>query len=739
MLKPLTAIVPQLAAGVTLAQGQAAPVSYSLQVLSSSPYAFAITNSEGEAVVTNAATLAGKTNTSMTAVSVDSKDTRISTEFITPSIVRVTTSTSTENFLCAQFNVSTDAKHYGVWSYPFNRSIINDDIAFDIKGLQGNDGINYASARSPFFIDSSGFAVYADTQAMGSYEFPASTSDGQGQISFRFDTTDLTYYIILPRSDGRDKFKSLLTQYASLTDPSPLWSPRGYGPMFWHNDFQRESAWPEGVSSAQEFVADVVDKLAGEKVRASAIMVDRPYGTGTEGWGNYDFDPAYWPDISGLISDVAEKGLDFQVWVANRAVPASKLHNQSLANDWLFLEAQTPLQQGLALNLSIPETYTYLQQQMNFFPELGVRGYKIDRGDENEMPIHEENRQTYLFHKLMYENQAAYWGGATPTKPAGFYTFARSVHDRSRQYTGVWAADPASTENGLAQSIRHGIRSGLLGFPMWGSDCGGYTRRVGDGRPSKDLWARWMWFSAFSPVYELMLYEGSIPWYDYSDDLMDVLRATAQLHTELIPFIQSYIYRGGRDGLPVIRALFLETPDDDNDQVWRGDQAYFFGAEFLVAPMTADTRTVYFPGSGNDKYLEYFSKRDVYKGGTEHTFTLNTSSVPAFVREGAIVPRGDLYRANNRWDEEWRPWLNVEVYPGYGVEESDFVYFDEGRGRTVDIAMVAEKRSKRVCVEYGALGVQGELRVYLKRDVKRFKLKDRGGKECIRGVETLFE
>ncbi|KAL3444049.1 glycosyl hydrolases family 31-domain-containing protein [Aspergillus insuetus] len=696
-------------------------------------------------IVSNTGILTGATNTSMTAAPKTSHDTKIRTQFITPSILHVRVHVHTEStagsgpglsFTGAQFSTTPGAKHYGVWSYPFNASITNAEIAFDLKGLQGNDGINYASARAPFFISSAGYAVYANTQAMGSYSF----SDELGTVGFRFNATALDYYIILPEViSGEGAFKSLLTQYASLTDTSPLWSPRAYGPMFWHNDFQRQSAFPEGVGNAQEFVGDVVDQLAANRVRASTLMVDRPYGTGEEGWGNYDFDPAYWPDIQGLVRDVADKGLDFQTWVANRAVPGSRLFNTSASNNWLFPDIQNKLQPGVALNLSIPAAYSYLQDSMNFLPELGIKGYKIDRGDENEMPIWEENVQTYLFHKLMYEGQVAHWSGAARDnrRPAGFYSFARSVNDRSRRYTGVWGADPASTESGLVQSIRQGIRSGLLGFPMWGSDCGGYTRKIGTGVPGEELWARWMWFSAFSPVYEVMLYEESIPWYDYSADLMAVLRETARLHHELIPFIQSYMFRATTDGLPVIRALFLEAPSDEG--VWDAGESYFFGEEFLVAPITQSTgeKSVYFPRGS--KYLEYFGKEDVYEGGSEKVFRLDINSVPVFVREGAIIPRGDLYRFNNRWDRDWKPWLNIEAYPSYNVESSEFRYFDEKSGRPVDIRMETNKTRKSICVSYGGLGTLGELQIHLKGGHHKFKLASRGGKECVWNVDSLFD
>lgn len=41
---------------------------------------------------------------------------------------------------------------------------------------------------------------------------------------------------------------------------------------------------------------------------------------------------------------------------------------------------------GPALNLSIPAAYDYFKQHLAVFPDLGVKGYKIDRGEEEEMP-----------------------------------------------------------------------------------------------------------------------------------------------------------------------------------------------------------------------------------------------------------------------------------------------------------------------------------------------------------------
>ena len=75
-----------------------------------------------------------------------------------------------------------------------------------------------------------------------------------------------------------------------------------------------------------------------------------------------------------------------QVWAANRAFLDTELYNISKANGWLFPGISPEFFLGPALNLSIPEAYQYFKRRMSVFPDLGVKGYKIDRGEEGEMP-----------------------------------------------------------------------------------------------------------------------------------------------------------------------------------------------------------------------------------------------------------------------------------------------------------------------------------------------------------------
>lgn len=145
----------------------------------------------------------------------------------------------------------------------------------------------------------------------------------------------------------------------------------------------------------------------------------------------------------------------------------------------------------------------------------------------------------------------------------GFHTFSRSAFDRVRSWTTVWNGDSHSNFTGLAYTITSGIRSGLIGFSHWTSDTGGYVRE--DNEPSEEVLARWMHHSAFTPEYVVLVGTGHTPWYPpYTSRLVSILKQTANLHHDLIPFIRSYTYQATQDGIPIMRALFLEHPEDDN-------------------------------------------------------------------------------------------------------------------------------------------------------------------------------
>ena len=138
-----------------------------------------------------------------------------------------------------------------------------------------------------------------------------------------------------------------------------------------------------------------------------------------------------------------------------------------------------------------------------------------------------------------------------------------------------------------------------------------------------------------------MLGTNHTPWYaPYTSDLVSVLKETANLHHDLLPFIKSYTYQASLTGIPLMRALFLERPSDSKSYTVADE--YFFGSEFLVAPIvnSGGSRSVYFPEGSS--YLEYFNKTSIVQGGTTTTVSLDQHHIPVYVRAGSIIPRGDI-------------------------------------------------------------------------------------------------
>ena len=218
---------------------------------------------------------------------------------------------------------------------------------------------------------------------------------------------------------------------------------------------------------------------------------------------------------------------------------------------------------------------------------------------------------------------------------------------------------------------------------------------------------------------------------------MDVLKETTDLHYDLFPYIKSETYQAHTTGVPVIRAAFLEMPADGKAYTMK--DAYFFGSELFVAPIANPDglRSVYFPKG--TKYLEYFNKTAVHEGGTTSSVELDFHYIPAYVRAGAIVPRGNIYEGNQKWNKDWKPELTIELYPSTEVPRASFAYYNGDAKTEVMITMKMDARSGNVTVDYGNVGVSGKLVMYTKGGMKQAALNAAGGSASFSNVKSLFD
>jgi alpha-D-xyloside xylohydrolase len=580
--------------------------------------------------------------------------------------------------------------YYGIWEMPFGGNLDNRGADHDFLGIRHQPDVNYSSARAPFYATSRRYGIYVETTGQGHYR----VAQG-GKTSFNFRDTELRYDILYGPT-----YADIFKRYNDMAGPSvmpPLWA---FSSIWWrddeHDDLRR-------AKNAQEKVLDDAERLRALHLPAGSIWLDRPFGTGEQGWGNMDFDSSF-PDPPKMIRDLNDRGMNLLIWVANRAW--NQLYFEGSAGQYLYFGKSS------AADMKSPAAYNWFKDKLNAYVRLGIKGYKVDRGEEDELPLADENLNAILFPKMTAEGLSEAYG-------PDFFQFTRNLNDTARKYSAVWNGDTRSTFAGLEVSVKTALRSGAINFPMWGSDTGGYIRV-----PEKELFARWLEFSAYSSMMEILLGPKRTIWDDYDDELVRIAQTYVNAHHDLIPYTRSFLYQATRTGMPVMRALVFSFPSDDNlSDMWN---EYLFGREILVAPVTvanATERKVYLPAG---RWFDYNDKHTVYSGPTTITAKAALADLPLFVREGAIIPRGDIVKVNNNWDKNWKPKLRIEYFPAE-KDGSEFLYYTGSAEQKIK----TEPTSGGLSIQFGDLRTAGSLEVYCGKvnGVTRNNQKLRAGKD----------
>ena len=153
-------------------------------------------------------------------------------------------------------------------------------------------------------------------------------------------------------------------------------------------------------------------------------------------------------------------------------------------------------------------------------------------------------------------------------------------------------------------------------------------------------------------------------------------RLYLKLKSQLVPYSYS-VAKQAVDGLPIIRAMFLEQANSYT--LGKATQyQYLYGPNFLVAPIYQETHV---DEKGNDmrngiylpdgEWIDYFTG-EKYKGGRIiNNFNVPIWKLPVFVKNGAIIP---VTNPNNNVLEIKKDQRIYEVYP-YG--NSSFLEYDD--------------------------------------------------------------
>lgn len=151
-----------------------------------------------------------------------------------------------------------------------------------------------------------------------------------------------------------------------------------------------------------------------------------------------------------------------------------------------------------------------------------------------------------------------------------------------QKHPAYFSGDSVSNWETLEFEVQMTASAGNAGCFWWSHDIGGFHDPVEGGQ--SELYARWVQFGAMSPALRVHVC-GDIdrrPW-KWGEPFCSAMREAFRLRACLMPYIYSAAWQSSTESLPLLRPLYLESPDCE--EAYRHPSAYYFGDSLLVYPV----------------------------------------------------------------------------------------------------------------------------------------------------------
>jgi alpha-D-xyloside xylohydrolase len=479
----------------------------------------------------------------------------------------------------------------------------------------------------PFFMSSRGYGMFLHTSSPVTCDFGA-TESGRNALTIGDDELDLFIFLGEP--------KDVIGAYTELTGRAampPLWS---FG------------LWMSRITyKAEAEVRAVAAKLREHRIPTDVIHLDTGWFE-TDWECDYRFSTTRFTDPQSMITDLNRDGFRVSLWQLPYFVPQNRLFPEIVERGLAVKDAKGNLPtEDAVLDFSNPAAIAWYQENIAGLLKMGVGAIKVDFGEaapgnglyaSGSTGFYEHNLYPLRYQKVVAE--------VTRATNGEDIIWARAAWAGSQRYPIHWSGDTPNTDSAMAGTLRGGLSLGVCGFSFWSHDIGGFF-----GKPSVDLYRRWMPFGMLVSHSRTHGAPPREPW-EYGQAFEDDFRKATELKYRLMPYVYAQAKDSSERGLPMMRAMFIEYPDDPG--AWLVDDAYLFGSSILVAPLLeAGTtgRNVYLPGG---RWIDYQTGR-VYERGWQR---IEAGEIPVImlVRDGTVLPHIGLAQSTAQMD-----WTKIEL------------------------------------------------------------------------------
>jgi alpha-D-xyloside xylohydrolase len=477
----------------------------------------------------------------------------------------------------------------------------------------------------PLLVGSRSYGLFVDVPTAVTFHV-GSRSNRTWTIEAEGD--ELDYYLIAGSP------KEIVSAYTDLTGKPAvppewafgLWTSTYFGPF------------------TEASVLEQARRMRSEGIPCDVFHLDS-FWQRAQMWCDFEWDTARIPEPKRLLAELHREGFHNCLWINPYVSLHSAMYHEGAAKGYFLRRPDGSVYQPIVWNqrtergmglcaivdFTNPEAAAWFRGKLETQLTLGADSFKPDFGEEIPDDACFANgltgAQMHNPYPLLYQRECFEATRAHTARPVAW---SRSAAPGVQRYPAHWSGDSECTFTDLANTLRGGLAASLSGLAYWSHDIGGFW-----GEPTPELYVRWAQCGLLSSLSRCHGATSRDPW-RFGDEALRIFRQYARLRSRLVPYLVSYGWEAAGSGIPLMRPMVMECPDDPAGYAF--DLQYFLGRELLVSP-------VVHPGGEVNTYLPAGRWTDWWSGAVHEGPTILRRQVPLhelplYVRDDSLVVLG---------------------------------------------------------------------------------------------------
>ncbi|PFG13546.1 TIM-barrel domain-containing protein [Bacillus sp. es.036] len=590
----------------------------------------------------------------------------------------------------------------------------------------------------PFFLNTNGYGVLVNSTHYSKFKL---ATEKQDMYSFTTDTggssgSMLDYYFI----HGTD-LPDVIANYTDVTAKPEMLPKWAFGLWMSANEWDRQSEVDNAVAQASNYdipaTAMVLEQWSDE--HTFYAFNDAQYtpvsGGQSLGYEDYTFG-GKWSDPKGMVDNAHANDIRVLMW----QIPVLKYtdydYEQKDNDESYMINQGYAVENGDGSPYRVPEnkwfgnsllldftnqqaTDWWMSKRSYLFDDIGIDGFKTDGGEMVwGRDVSFENGKTGDEMRNQYPNEyVEAYSEFAKSKQSDALTFSRAGTTGAQEHGIFWAGDQTSTFSAYREAIRAGLSANASGIPFWSWDLAGFTGSF----PTAELYKRSTTMSAFSPIMQFhsekanpSVSEERSPWNvaDRTGDstVIDTFREYTNMRMNLLPYIYSEAKKSSDQGVPLMKSLGIEYPEDSNTHDI--STQYLFGDNLLVSPIVeqgAQSRDLYLP---EGEWIDFFYGAQ-RPGNQTINYYAGVDDLPVFVKSGSILPMNfnDSYVLGGSIDSDLDDYnqLTFRIYP---KDITSYDWFDDIGGSVKEVVSDEKYDQGTITIDVPTTNTQTALQVF---------------------------